>query len=334
MAENKKEIAVSGVKPSGEIHLGNYLGAIKQFVKFQEEYRSYFFIADLHALTEPQDPDLLAQQTLEVAAIYLAAGLNPARTTLFVQSQIPAHTELGWILNTLTPLGELERMTQFKDKAKRRTKTGVLAGLLNYPSLMAADILLYQPDVVPVGEDQLQHLELARTLARRFNARFGETFKEPKALLQKEGARIMGLDDPTKKMSKSASSKNNYIGLLNGAEEIRRKIKIAITDSGKEIKFDPDRKPALSNLLTIYSLIEDSPIAQLEKRCSGKTYAEFKADLAEAIIKELLPIQKQYHELSNDPERVLQSLKDGAERAQMTASATMRIVRERVGLIG
>lgn len=327
------KIAVSGVKPSGELHLGNYLGAIKQFVKLQDEYKAYFFIADLHALTEPQDPKLLAQQTLEVAAVYLASGLDPARTTLFIQSHIPEHTELGWILNTLTPVGELERMTQFKDMAKKQAKTGVLAGLLNYPTLMAADILLYQPDVVPVGEDQLQHLELARTLARKFNSRFGETFKEPEALLQKEGARIMGLDDPAKKMSKSAASKNNYIGILDREDEIRRKIKIAVTDSEKKILFDPKRKPAIGNLLVIYGLIANTPIAELEKRYRGKTYAEFKAGLAEAIVAALSPIQERYHMLAKDPKKITAILKQGAEKASKVANATMQIVREKIGLL-
>lgn len=327
------KIAVSGVKPSGELHIGNYLGAIKQFVKIQNDYKAYFFIADLHALTEPQDPDLLTQQTLEVAAIYLAAGLDPTKTTIFVQSHIPAHAELGWILNTITPLGELERMTQFKDKSSKPQKEGILAGLLNYPTLMAADILLYQPDVVPVGEDQLQHLELARTLARKFNSRFEETFKEPKALLQKEGSRIMGLDDPAKKMSKSAPSKNNYIGLLDSAEEIRRKIKIAVTDSDPTIKFDVAQKPGIANLLSIYSLIADISIPELETKYQGKSYAEFKSDLAEAIVAALSPIQEKYHALAKDPEQIIEILKQGAKDASIVANTTMQTVREKIGLL-
>src|SRR3989344_8245918 len=204
-----KEIIVSGVQPSGEIHIGNYLGAIKQFVTLQNKYKTYFFIADLHALTmRPREPEKLRKQILDLVALYIACGLNPKQTTLFIQSQIPAHAELGWILNTITPLGELQRMTQFKEKSEKREE--ILAGLLNYPTLMAADILLYHADFVPVGEDQRQHLEFTRTLARKFNSRYGKTFKEPKALLQKEGAKIMGLDDPSKKMSKSAARPANY----------------------------------------------------------------------------------------------------------------------------
>ncbi len=330
MTSTKKLVAVSGVQPSGELHLGNYLGAIKQFTLLQEKYHTYFFIADLHALTEPQYPETLRAQTKNLAMLYLACGLDPNTTTLFVQSHISEHTELGWILNTMTPLGELERMTQFKEKAAKQG--GVLAGLLNYPTLMAADILLYNPDIVPVGEDQLQHLELARTLARKFNSRFGETFREPKALLQKEGARIMGLDDPAKKMSKSATSKNNYIALLDSPKEIERKIKIAVTDSGKDITMD-SKKPAISNLLSIYSLCADIAIPELEKQYKGKSYAEFKSDLAQAIITSLSPIQNKYHALAKDPARVVQILSDGAVRARETASATMKTVRERVGLV-
>src|SRR3989338_2564339 len=240
-----KTIAVSGIQASGNLHIGNYIGAIKQFVELQDKYKMFAFVADLHAITVPQNPTELRKNTLDAVAIYLACGLDPKKSTLFVQSHVQEHSEFGWILNTLTPLGELERMTQFKEKKESQTqKHGVLAGLLNYPTLMAADILLYKPDIVPVGEDQLQHLELTRTLARKFNAHFGQTFIEPKALIQKEGARIAGLDDSMKKMSKSAS-KNNYIALLDSEEEIRRKIKIAVTDSGSEIKYDEKTKPAI-----------------------------------------------------------------------------------------
>src|SRR3989344_2594900 len=215
MAMSIKPIAVSGIQASGNLHIGNYIGAIKQFVELQNKYKMIVFVADLHAITTPQNPKKLAEQTMDAIYTYLACGLDPKKITIFIQSHVPQHTELGWILNTITPLGELERMTQFKEK---KAEHGVLAGLLNYPTLMAADILLYNPDIVPVGEDQLQHLELARMVARKFNNRFGETFKEPKALIQKGGARIMGLDDPAKKMSKSAASANNYIGILDSEE--------------------------------------------------------------------------------------------------------------------
>ena len=322
---------MSGIQASGNLHIGNYIGAIKQFVELQNKYKMFVFVADLHAITVPQDPKKLEAQTLDAIYTYLACGLDPEKAAIFIQSHIPQHTELGWILNTITPLGELERMTQFKEKTK---KENVLAGLLNYPTLMAADILLYHPDAVPVGEDQLQHLEFTRMIARKFNSRFGETFKEPKALIQKEGARIMGLDDPAKKMSKSAASANNYIGILDSESEIKRKIKTAVTDSGKEIKFNPETKPAISNLLVIYSQMANNSISELEKQYSGKSYAEFKKDLAEVIIKKLSPIQKEYREFAKNKAHVLKILRDSADKACAIAETTMREVRQKVGLLG
>ena len=383
MAGPNKQIAVSGIQASGNLHIGNYIGAIKQFVELQDKYKMFVFVADLHAITVPQDPEKLQAQTLDAVYTYLACGLDPEKTTIFIQSHVPQHTELGWILNTITPLGELERMTQFKDKAKidknslfdleqlirlenakykaiersegsikeikeikiditttlseileeLKNRGRTTAGLLNYPTLMAADILLYNPDAVPVGEDQLQHLEFARMVARKFNTRFGETFKEPKALIQKEGARIMGLDDPIKKMSKSATSANNYIGILDSEEEIRRKIKIAVTDSGKERKFYPKTKPAISNLLIIFSQMADIPVPGLEKKYAGKTYAEFKSDLADALVVALSPIQIKYKALTKDSESVLKILRNGADRARDAAALTMHAVRQKVGLL-
>ncbi|MDP3935251.1 MAG: tryptophan--tRNA ligase [Candidatus Giovannonibacteria bacterium] len=327
-----KEIIVSGVRPTGNLHIGNYLGAIKQFVELQKKYKTYFFIADLHAINEPQDPKKLENQTLEIAALYLACGLEPANTTLFLQSHIPEHLELAHILSTITPVGELSRMTQYKDKVASGKPANL--GLLAYPVLMAADILIYNADAVPVGEDQSQHLEFARTAARKFNARFGETFKEPKALIQKEGARIMGLDNPSKKMSKSAASANNYIGMLESEEEIRRKIKIAVTDSDKEIKFEPKTKPAISNLLIIYSQMAGEEIKSVENKYKNKSYAEFKKDLAEVIIKKLSPIQKEYMRLIENKNDLLKILKQGKEEAQTAARATMIDVRKKVGLLG
>lgn len=329
MAQNKL-VAVSGVQPSGELHIGNYLGVIKPMVDLQDNYNMFAFIVDLHAITVPQEPKKLLAQTFDVAAIYLACGLDPKKTTIFIQSHVPQHTELGWILNTITPLGELERMTQFKEKSE---EMGVLAGLLNYPVLMAADILLYQPDIVPVGEDQLQHLELARTLARKFNSKFGKTFKEPKALVQKNGARIMGLDDPSKKMSKSASSTNNYINLLDDEKEILRKIKIAVTDSGNEIKYDPAAKPAISNLLSIYSNMTNTSIPELENKYRGVQYSAFKLELADAIIHALSPIQERYNKFAKDKKSVLGILKDGAKKAEKVAETTMKDVRAKIGLL-
>ncbi|OGF48978.1 tryptophan--tRNA ligase [Candidatus Giovannonibacteria bacterium RIFCSPLOWO2_12_FULL_44_25] len=331
MSTKNKQVAVSGVRPTGDLHIGNYLGAIKQFVELQEKYKTYFFIADLHAITEPQDPEKLANQTLDIAALYLACGLDPQKTTLFVQSHMPEHLELAHILGTLTPMGELSRMTQYKEKVEEGKPSNF--GLFAYPVLMAADILIYRADAVPVGEDQLQHVELARTLVRKFNSRFGETFKEPKTLLQKEGARIMGLDDPSKKMSKSAASANNYIGIIDSEEEIRRKIKIAVTDSGKEIKFDPKTKPAISNLLTIYSRMADISVQELEKKYADKNYAEFKSDLADALVAALSPIQKKYKELAQNHENVLRILKECSVRAREVAEATMKDVRAKIGLL-
>ncbi len=324
-----KAIAVSGVQPSGDLHIGNYLGAIKQFVGLQNKYKTYFFIVDLHALTENPDPEKLREQTTNLAALYLACGLDPRKTTLFIQSHVPGHVELAWILNTITPLGELQRMTQFKDKSE---KHGVLAGLLNYPILMAADILIYNPDVVPVGEDQIQHLELTRTLARRFNSKYGETFKEPQALLQKESARIMGLDDPTKKMSKSAGD-NNYIALIDGPDIIRKKIKTAITDSGSEIKYDAENKAGLSNLLSIYSGFSMKSIPKLEAEYSGKNYGQFKYDLAELLVQKLSPIQERYNSLLKNKKSLIKILDEGARTANKAAEKTMKHVRERIGLI-
>ena len=330
MASNKKPIAVSGIQASGNLHIGNYIGAIKQFVDLQDEYHLYAFIADLHAITVPQDPATLRKNTLETVALYLASGLDPKKATIFVQSHIPSHVELGWIFNTITPLGELERMTQFKDKLE---KGSVFAGLLNYPTLMAADILMYNPDIVPVGKDQLQHLELTREIARKFNARFGETFREPKAVMKQEGAYILGLDDPTKKMSKSAESEYNYIALLDTKEIIEKKIKSAVTDSGKEITYNPEAKPAISNLLTIYSAISGRAIPELETTYREKSYAEFKSDLAVALVEALSPIQKKYHALMKDQSYLMKVLRSGAEQASAVAETIMHAVRSKVGLL-
>ncbi|OGF93406.1 tryptophan--tRNA ligase [Candidatus Giovannonibacteria bacterium RIFCSPLOWO2_12_FULL_44_15] len=324
-----KEIAVSGVQPSGDIHIGNYLGAIKQFVELQDKYKTFFFIVDLHALTESPDPKKLREQIINLAALYLACGLDPKKTTLFIQSHVPAHVELGWILNTITPLGELQRMTQFKDKAE---KHGVLAGLLNYPTLMAADILIYNPDVVPVGEDQVQHLELTRALARKFNSQYGNTFREPKALLRKDVARVMGLDDPTKKMSKSAGP-NNYIALTDEPDVIRKKIKTAVTDSGSEIKYDPQNKAGISNLLSIYSAFSGESIASLEKKYAGKNYGIFKSDLAELLVQKLSHIHEKYKSLLKNKKSLMKILDVGAKSASKVAEKTMEEVRKKIGLI-
>lgn len=322
----------SGIQPSGNIHIGNYLGAIKQWVSLQDsgEYNTIFCIVDEHAITTPQDPNILKKKIMEIALIYIASGINPEKSLVFIQSHIPEHAELAWILNTITPLGELQRMTQFKDKSKEK---GLLAGLLNYPVLMASDILLYDTEIVPVGEDQVQHIEFARMIAKKFNSQYSETFKIPEASMIKEGKRIMGLDDPKKKMSKSAPSPKNYIAILDEPETIRKKISSAVTDSGNEIKFDEKNKPAISNLLNIYSLFSYKDIKDIEKEYKNKDYSAFKKDLAEVIIAGLKPIQEKYKELENNPSYVKNILEDGKRKAKAVASKKLNEVKQKIGLI-
>ena len=326
-----KQRLFSGIQPSGNLHIGNYLGAIAQWLPIQDEYEAIFCIVDQHAITVSQNPETLRQKTLEIAKIYLAAGIDPKKCTLFIQSQVPEHTELMWILNTIARLGDLEKMTQFKDKSAKgdRETTGV--GLFDYPVLMAADILLYDTAVVPVGEDQLQHIELARTLARRFNERFGETFRVPEGKITREGARIMALDDPTKKMSKSASSEYNFIALTDNADTIRRKIKKAVTDSGSEIVYS-DEKPALKNLLNIYALFSGKTPQEVAASYAGKGYGDFKVDLAEVIIGFLMPFQERLARITD--EETLAVLRGGAEKVRPPALEKMCLVRDRVGFIG
>ena len=325
------KVLLSGIQPTGIIHIGNYLGAIKQWVEMQKSYRVFIAVVDYHAITVPQEPKKLYENTLKTAGLLIACGIDPQKSVLFLQSHVPAHTELGWILNTLTPVGELERMTQFKEK---REKAGTLAGLLNYPVLQAADILLYQPDVVPVGEDQLQHLELTRTLARKFNNRFGKVFKIPRPLVIKETARIMGLDDPSQKMSKSASNPDNYIALLDSPAEIHRKIKIAVTDSGKEIRYDEVAKPAISNLMAIYRAFSGLPYPKIETRYPNQGYYEFKRDLAELLVEKLVPIQKKYSALIKNKKSLLAILKNGSQTASRTAEKTLREAKKKMGFVG
>lgn len=318
----------SGIQPSGVLHLGNYLGAIKQWLELIKKYESIFCIVDLHALTVRQDPAELRQNISQLAKTYLALGLDPQKSIIFIQSTVSEHAELAWILGTLTKLAELERMTQFKDKSKQH-KENINAGLFTYPILMAADILLYDTEAVPVGEDQCQHVELARTLAQRFNNWFGQTFVAPQALLQKQGARIMGLDNPSQKMSKSAASPFNYIALTDDGKTVEKKIAKAVTDSGKEVISGHD-KPALTNLLTIYSLLTGQSIPALEKKFKGQGYAEFKKSLAKTIIDFLTPLQKKIKAL--DDEKVRQILEDGRAKAKKLAEKKMKEVREKIGL--
>ncbi|ABY94922.1 MULTISPECIES: tryptophan--tRNA ligase [Thermoanaerobacter] len=319
----------SGVQPSGDIHIGNYLGAMRQFVALQEDYECFFCAVDLHALTVPQDPKVLKEKTIELAALYLAIGLDPKKVTIFIQSHVPAHAELAWLLQCITYFGELSRMTQFKDKSKG--KESVSVGLFTYPDLMAADILLYNTHYVPVGEDQKQHLELTRDIAQRFNNRFGETFVVPEPMILKLGARIMSLTDPTKKMSKSDSDPNNRINLLDEPSVIKKKIMRAVTDSETEIKLDWENKPGVSNLLTIYSLFTGMEIEEVVNKFKGQGYGTLKKELAEVVIDKLTVIQKNYKDLSRD--YVLKVLKEGAERAQAVAEKTLKEVKEKMGLI-
>ncbi len=324
---------LSGVQASGYVHLGNYLGAIKQHIALQETAsEAIYSIVDLHAITVPQDPAELRKNTLHVAALYLALGLNPDKAILFVQSQLPEHAELCWILTTLATMGELDRMTQFKEKGRGAERGNSGLGLYSYPILMAADILIYQASHVPVGEDQVQHVELARDLAKRFNQRFGETFTIPEVLLPGQGARVMGLDDPAKKMSKSATSAYNYIALTDETETIQQKIKKAVTDSGNEIELS-DEKPALKNLLTIFAGVTDQTPEQVAATYAGRGYAEFKNDLAEAVIAFLEPVQTKYAELIADEASLLATLHDGAKRARPLAEQTLLEAKKKVGFV-
>lgn len=335
------DLLFSGVQPTANLHIGNYIGALKQWTDIQHRYRCLFCVVDLHAITVPQDPKQLRANILNVAATYLAVGIDPSRCHIFVQSEVQEHAELGWILGTMAKIAELERMTQYKDKSvKQGENVGV--GLFTYPALMAADILLYDTTVVPVGEDQLQHLELTRTLARRFNAKYpaqggsasggGDTFVIPQPLVQKVGARIMGLDDPKVKMSKSASSAANYISLTDAPDVIRKKISRAVTDSGTAISYDETKRPAISNLMTIYHHATGKTIKEIEKEFAGKGYAEFKKTLAEAVVEMLAPVQKRIHHFLDDPAELAKILDAGRDAAKELASQKMKIVREKVGL--
>ena len=320
----------SGAQPTGGFHLGNYLGALRNWVELQHEYESFFCVVNLHAITLPQDPKQLAAKTREVARLYLAAGIDPQVSTIFIQSDVPEHAELAWVLNCMARVAELERMTQFKDKAAKQ-REGVGAGILNYPVLMAADILLYKTDLVPVGHDQKQHLELTRDLAERFNRDYGETFRVPEPFIPKVGARIMSLSDPEKKMAKSDENPQGSIALLDDADTIHRKIKRAVTDSGTEIRFDGSR-PALTNLLTIYRLLTEKTPQEIEEHFAGKGYAQLKGELADVVVEFLRPFQERVHGISDEElDRILES---GRERANSIARATMEEVKNRLGLHG
>lgn len=322
----------SGIQPSGTLHLGNYLGAVLNWVALQESHDCVYCAVDLHAITVRQQRAELRRNTLDLVNLFLAAGVDPERSIVFVQSHVPAHTELMWLLNTVTYMGELRRMTQFKDKTAGAEGESVGVGLFDYPVLMAADILLYRADHVPVGEDQKQHVELTRDLAERFNNSFGKTFVVPEPIIRTEGARVMSLDDPTKKMSKSAGSANSYIALMDTPDVIRRKIRRAVTDSGTEVRGGPD-KPALSNLLEIYSVLAGEPVSAIEARYEGKGYAELKSDLGDVVVDALVPLQGRIRELEADRAYTLEVLRSGADRAEAIAGRTLDRARERVGLV-
>lgn len=321
----------SGVKPSGPLHLGNYLGALRNWVELQREYESFFCIVNLHAITVPQNPQELRERTRETARLYLALGIDPEVSTIFVQSDVAEHAELTWLLNCVARMSELERMTQFKDKARKQTEN-VGVGLFDYPVLMAADILLYHTDLVPVGEDQKQHLELTRDLAIRFNRDYGETFRVPEAFIPKVGARIMSLSDPSKKMSKSdEESDAGCVMLMDDAETVQRKFKRAVTDSGTEIRFD-EKRPAITNLLSIYQLLTGMQSGEVEAHFSGKGYASLKQDLAEVTTAFLQPLQERVRAIDSD--KLDDILERGATHARTIARATLNAARNSMGIIG
>jgi tryptophanyl-tRNA synthetase len=325
-----KKTIFSGIQPSGNLHLGNYLGAITQWVDMQVENKCIFCVVDYHAITVKQDPSVLNRQILDTVKVYLALGIDTGKSVIFQQSDIKEHTELGWILNcSAARMSDLNKMTQFKDKAGEN-KENVGVGLYDYPVLMAADILLYNTDVVPVGDDQVQHVELTRTLARRFNKTYGEVFRIPKVELRKEGARIMGLDDPTKKMSKSASSEYNFIALTDEPGMAKKKIMKAMADSESVVKYDVDNKPGISNLLTIYSLLSGTSISDLEKQYDGKGYGDFKKDLAEVVGEFLTSFQERFNKISDD--EALEVLAGGAKEIKPIAEDTIKKVKQSLGI--
>ncbi len=329
--ETKKQVVFSGVQPSGILTLGNYLGALKNWLDFQDEYDNYYCIVDMHAITVPKEPKELRQSTLQVLANYIAVGLDPQKVTMFIQSHVPAHAELAWALNCSTYFGELNRMTQFKDKSKKQDGN-ITAGLFTYPTLMVADILLYQTNLVPVGEDQRQHLELTRDVAMRFNNKYSETFAIPEPFISKEGAKIMSLQDPTSKMSKSDANENNFISLSDSDDAIRRKFKRAVTDSVGIVQLN-DEQLGVKNLLGIYSKITGEKQEDIVKRYEGKGYAEFKDDVAEVVVEELRPIRTKCEDLMKNKDYLEQIYRAGAEKAENTARKTLRKVYKKIGFI-
>jgi len=325
-----KKRVFSGIQPTGDLHIGNYLGAIQHWVKIQHEYDSIFCVVDLHAITIPQNPKVLKTKIKEVAGLLIASGIDPDIASVFIQSHVHEHSELTWILNCFIPMGWMRRMTQFKEKSQKQKKE-VSTALFDYPALMAADILLYNTDEVPVGEDQKQHVELARDTAQRFNAIYGETFTAPRAVIAKAGARIMALDDPTQKMSKSEEQAGRVINLLDSPDDMRGKIMRATTDSLREIRFDENR-PGVNNLLVIYEQFTGQGREEIEARFEGKGYVDLKRELAEVVVEGLRPVQVRYRELTADPAHIDRLLAEGADKVRPTAEKTLALVREKVGI--
>jgi tryptophanyl-tRNA synthetase len=330
----QSRVVFSGVQPTSDsLHLGNALGAVSQWVPLQDDYETFFCVVDLHAITVPQDPAVLRRRTLATAAQYLALGIDPARSTIFVQSHVPAHAELGWVLGCFTGFGQASRMTQFKDKSQKQGADSATVGLFTYPVLQAADVLLYDTNLVPVGEDQRQHLELARDVAQRFNARFPDTLVVPEVMIAKETAKIYDLADPTAKMSKSAATEAGLISLLDDPKVSAKKIRSAVTDSEREIRFDPENKPGVSNLLSIQSAVTGTSVDKLVVGYEGRGYGDLKAETADAVVAYVTPIKTRVDELLADPAELQAILATGAERAREVAGATLGRVYDRLGFL-
>lgn len=332
MSNRTKKRIFSGVQPSGNLTLGNYLGALRNFAILQDEYECIYCVVDLHSLTVRQDPEELRKMSYSVLALYLACGLDPDKNILFIQSHVPAHTELSWVLGCYTYMGELNRMTQFKEKSSRHADN-INGGLFTYPVLMAADILLYKTDMVPVGQDQKQHLELARDVSERFNNIYGDTFVVPEPFIAKQGARIMSLQDPTKKMSKSDTNKNNFINIVESPDSIIKKFKKAVTDSGSEIVYDEENKPGISNLISIYGTITNKSIEEVEKEFENSRYGDFKMAVGQAVVDNLTPIREKYEQLIHDKGYLESVLKANALKANDIASKTIDEVYRKIGLV-
>lgn len=328
----EKKIILSGIQATGVLTLGNYLGSLNNWIEMQDKYDCYYMIADLHTLTIRKDPEELRRNTLALLALYVAAGLDPEKNTIFIQSHIPAHPALSWVLNCYTYMGELNRMTQFKDKAAKHADN-INSGLFTYPVLMAADILAYNADLVPVGDDQKQHLEITRDIAERFNSIYGETFKLPEAYIGKVGARIMGLQDPTSKMSKSAVNELDKILLTDTPDDIRKKFKKAVTDSENKVRYDKEAKPGVSNLMSIYGIIKHKSMEEIEKEFDGKGYGDFKTAVAEAVVERLEPLQKRYNELLENPEKLKAIYEKGDKKAREITDKLLKEVYKKVGLV-